>query len=146
MERLRTCTTGSAALAFYVAERRKMATGTQLTAGEALRQLRISSPTPRDYRALRAIDAGIRHRDAAGRRHTLYTWGDLDVIAENFRGRSPAPPKARDPLPPPPEAESGHHESGEEPGEIPFNERLAAFEELRRETQAAGSTESVSSG
>lgn len=83
MELLRTATTGSG-LAFYVAERRKMATGGQLTAGEALRKLGISSPTSRDYRHLRRLDVGTPHRDSAGRLHTLYTWADLDAVAEHF--------------------------------------------------------------
>ncbi len=100
MRRLRRFDTGSG-LAFYVAERRKMATGAQLTAGEVLRHLQISSPTPRDFRALRSIPLGTPHRDRAGRRHTLYTWGDLDGIAEQFRGRSPASPEVGVPAPQP---------------------------------------------
>ena len=82
MDRLRTVSERSA-LAYYFAERRKMKTGAQLTAGEVLRYLRVA-PSPRDYRALRALDIGTYYRDAAGRRHVLYTWGDLDEISRQF--------------------------------------------------------------
>lgn len=71
----------------YIMERRCQRTGGQLTAGDVLRRLNTD---PRSYtnayellrRASEGI--GIDYVDRAGRRHKLYTWGDIPLLAERF--------------------------------------------------------------
>ena len=80
----------------YIMERRCNHSGGQLTAGDVLRQLDID---PHSYtyayvllrRASQGI--GINYTDRAGRRHKLYTWGDVPLLAgrlevANLRTRS----------------------------------------------------------
>jgi hypothetical protein len=111
-----------------VAEIRCTQTGGQLTAGHILRNLGVK-PTKtrrcrecgshlapryatRDYVALRAIgpELGIPYSDAIGRKHYLYTWGDLRELKRRYAPllpeQAPMPPvPARAPAPvrvPPP--------------------------------------------
>ena len=72
----------------FVREVRCRRTGSQLSAGDALANIGL----PRSaYWALRRLsaDVGIDYTDSAGRRHKLYTWGDLPILAERFRRLSP---------------------------------------------------------
>ena len=71
----------------YVMERRCQRTGGQLTAGDILRRLNIN---PRSYtnaytllrRASEGL--GIDYVDRVGRRHKLYRWGDVPLLAQRL--------------------------------------------------------------
>lgn len=76
------------ALAKYVKERRCWKTGGQFTAGDVLTHLGLPPWRYRNaYSALRRVSAkaGIDYTDAAGRRHKLYTWGDVPVLANRLK-------------------------------------------------------------
>ncbi len=78
--------TGSARAA-YVKEQRCWRTGAQLSAGDILRELGLeSSMFTNAYRLLRrASDGlGVDHTDGSGRRHKLYTWGDVPILAKRM--------------------------------------------------------------
>jgi hypothetical protein len=104
------------ARAAYVKEQRCWRTGGQLSAGDVLRELGLKPHMfANAYRVLRrASDGlGVYYTDSAGRRHKLYTWGDVPLLAERIAacgetlfGRSdflmvpdmPSTPVARDAL------------------------------------------------
>lgn len=71
----------------FIAERRCHSTGGQLTAGDVLRKLDIRHHSYTNaYALLREASEGIGvdYVDRAGRRHKLYTWGDVPLLAERF--------------------------------------------------------------
>ncbi len=71
----------------FIVERRCQMTGGQLTAGDVLRKLNIQHHSYTNaYALLREASKGIGvdYVDRAGRRHKLYTWGDVPLIAERF--------------------------------------------------------------
>ncbi len=71
----------------FIMERRCQMTGGQLTAGDVLRKLNIQHHSYTNaYALLREASKGIGvdYVDRAGRRHKLYTWGDVPLIAERF--------------------------------------------------------------
>jgi hypothetical protein len=102
--------------AAYVKEQRCWRAGAQLSAGDVLRELGLKPHMfANAYRVLRrASDGlGVDYTDGAGRRHKLYTWGDVPLLAERIAacgetlfGRSdflmvpdmPSTPVARDAL------------------------------------------------
>lgn len=61
-------------------------TGMQLSSGDVLRVLSGLAPTPRNFRLLRELSGGIgkEHIDAAGRRHMLYLYSELPLLARRF--------------------------------------------------------------
>ena len=80
--------TAGSVRASFVTEVRCRRTGGQLSAGEALEYIGLSRTAYRELRSASA-DIGIDYTDSAGRRHKLYTWGDLPVLAEALKGSSP---------------------------------------------------------
>jgi len=73
--------------AAYFKEQRCWRTGAQLSAGDVLRELGLNPCMfTNAYRVLRrASDGlGVDYTDGAGRRHKLYTWGDVPVLAERI--------------------------------------------------------------
>jgi hypothetical protein len=74
--------------AAYLKERRCRKTGAQLTAGNVLMELEIDSYLYTNaYAVLRqaSVGVGIDYTDGAGRRHKLYTWGDLPILAQRLK-------------------------------------------------------------
>ncbi len=66
----------------FIVERRCQMTGGQLTAGDVLRKLNIQHHSYTNaYALLREASKGIGvdYVDRAGRRHKLYTWGDVPL-------------------------------------------------------------------
>jgi hypothetical protein len=73
--------------AAYFKEQRCWRTGAQLSAGDVLRELGLNPCMfTNAYRVLRrASDGlGVDYTDGAGRRHKLYTWGDVPMLAERL--------------------------------------------------------------
>jgi hypothetical protein len=67
----------------FVKEVRCWRTGGQLSAGEALERIGFARKAYRELRQA-SVDIGIDYTDSAGRRHKLYTWGDLPILAERL--------------------------------------------------------------
>ena len=63
----------------YVKEVRSRRTGGQLSPGDVLKLLGLPPDARGDLRRVSA-DIGIEYIDGAGRRHKLYTWGDLRLL------------------------------------------------------------------
>lgn len=71
----------------FTKERRWLKTGAQLSSGEMLSLLGLGkTDLPKAYRALRHVsrDVGTEYVDRAGRRHRLYTWGDVPIIGRRI--------------------------------------------------------------
>jgi hypothetical protein len=78
--------TGSVRAA-YVKEQRCWRTGTQLTCGDVLHELGLEPRLYKNaYRMLRRVSdgVGVDYIDGAGRRHKLYTWGDIPLLSERL--------------------------------------------------------------
>jgi hypothetical protein len=98
-------------------------TGGQLTSGDVLRNLELET-TSTAYAALRSLPIGVVYRDHSGRQHRLYTWGDLDRLANHpatrdlrrlqwcMRHMSLPPTIPLDPPTPLASADSRYHEPG----------------------------------
>ena len=106
----------------YIMERRCQRTGGQLTTGDVLRRLSIN---PRSYTNAYALlrraseGLGIDYVDRAGRRHKLYRWGAVPLLAQRF-DRSELRKSKR--------GKRGEHErydvsAGYHPGEIEVQKR-----------------------
>jgi hypothetical protein len=71
--------------AAYIKEQRCWRSGAQLSVGDVLRELGLGPRTfTNTYRVLRRSSEGlgIDYTDSAGRRHKLYPWGDVPILAE----------------------------------------------------------------
>jgi hypothetical protein len=74
----------------YVKEQRCWKTGAQLTSGDVLRELGLESRLfTNAQRVLRRSSDGVGadYTDGAGRRHKLYTWGDVPVLRKRMEER-----------------------------------------------------------
>ncbi len=72
----------------FIMERRCQMTGGQLTAGDVLRHMNVEARSYTNaYAILRQVseNIGIDYTDRAGRRHKLYTWGDVPILARRFQ-------------------------------------------------------------
>jgi len=79
-------TTGSIRAA-YVKEQRCWRAGAQLTCGDVLHELGLKPRLYTNaYRILRRVSdgVGVDYIDGAGRRHKLYTWGDVPILSERL--------------------------------------------------------------
>jgi hypothetical protein len=81
--------TGSVRAA-YVKEQRCWRTGAQLTCGDVLRELGLEPRLYTNaYRILHTVSdgVGVDYIDGGGRRHKLYTWGDVPILSERLASR-----------------------------------------------------------
>ena len=72
-------------------ERRCYKTGGQLSPGDVLTVLGLDKERfPKAYRALRQVtrDIGTEYVDRAGRKHRIYTWGDVPMIGQRIGANS----------------------------------------------------------
>ncbi len=75
----------------YIKETRCRKTGAQLSAGNVLMELKVDPCYYTNaYEVLRRAskDVGIDYTDGAGRRHKLYTWGDVSILARRLEERA----------------------------------------------------------
>ena len=76
--------------ASYFKEQRVWKTGAQLTCGDVLRELGLEPKRfSNAYRVLRRASegVGVDYVDGAGRRHKLYTWGDMPLLRKRLEER-----------------------------------------------------------
>lgn len=66
-------------------------TGAQLSTGDVLNELKVFPKSYLNaYEVLRRVSdgVGVDYVDGAGRRHKLYTWRDLPVLAQRIQDES----------------------------------------------------------